>query len=484
MTQYTELGKKSGGRSIFKKLLCSILGIIFVIIVAAASLYIYLRIAKTTEDNVAAISSAETMPASERYSFDASSLKMEISIDKSDLWWLLEQFNYEDTIAELTDNLKLNGFTLQSYGLDITNKGVFISAEITYGNSLRIPLKILMNTTFKDGTLIISPARLYLGKIGLYLEKFPLNRLVAGSGIDPDFHLDEYTFKIPLSDWNLMTMLTDIYFKDSRMVMVYKLDESLFSISKSAYRRDLDRFASEYTNCIEVLREYSTKGALGERFASLVKEFGSNPDSFPDFIAESLALSNESDSKEYLNKNGPWLARFMPEITEKSVSDSHASLYKLCEERSSLFNKLLDTLLASYNSLEFGIDERGLTYNDKPFDLESFMGDEWKQYSSWLDTSSFRPVLVDSINVDDTKTPLLSKITNSMKYFDNVASLNRKIPLGFIVKMQDGTPVLKYLSVAIAGKEDKAVTIHQEVVLDNAEFESMIKNSLMPVWRH
>lgn len=478
MTQYAELEKKSIGRSILRKLFCSILVLILVIIVAAAAVYIYLKTARTTEDDIASITSTETMSASERYSFDASSLKMEMNIDKSDLWWLLEEYDYEDTLAEVSDNLKSYGFTLQSYGLDITGRGILISAEITYGNFLRFPLKILTNTTFSDGTLIIVPAGLYLGKIGLPLEKFPLNRLMAG------FDFDEYAVKIPLSDSDLMSTVTNIYLKNSHMVMVYKLDESLFISAVNSYKRDLSWFSGGCTNCIEVLSEYIGKGALGERFTSLVMGFASDPGSFPDFIAEVLAVSNKSVAEEYLKRNESLLVRFMPEITQKSVIDSHASLYKLCDERSVLFDKLLDTLAASYNSLEFGIDEKGLTYNNKPFDLESFMGDDWGQYSSWLNASSFRPVLIDSISDDDTKTAYLRKITNSIKYFDNVDSLNKKLPIGFIVKMQDGTPVICFFDVVLKGDGSKAVTVHLAIVLDNAEYESMMKNSLIPVWRN
>jgi hypothetical protein len=307
---------------------------------------------------------------------------------------------------------------------------------------------------------------------------------MAGSGIDPESSLDAYACKISLSDWNLMSMLKDIYFKDNRMVMVYELDESLFSSSLSAYKRELGWFSGECANCIETLGEYSRKGALGERFTGLIKSFEADPESFSDFIAETLAVSNESDSKEYLNKNKLMLARFMPEITENRVKDSHASLYKLCSERSSLFDKLLDTLLVSYNSLKFGIDDKGLTYNNEPFDLVKYMGKDWEKYSGWLDASTFRPVLVDTINADDTKTPLLRKITNSIKNIDNVESINKRVPLGFIVKMQDGTPVLKYNNVIISGRKDTAMTVNQTIVLDNPEYEAMMKNPLVPVWRN
>lgn len=483
MTQNTELVKKSGKSSIFKKLLYSILILLLVIIVIAASLFIYIKTAKTTRDDISLITSAETMSTSERYSFDASSLKMEMNIDKSDLWWLLKVSGYEDKIAELTDNLKTKGLTLKSYGLDITDKGILISAEITYGNFLRLPLKMLTNTAFKDGTLTISPVRLYLGKMALSPEKFPLNQLISGFGIDSEFDLKKYTYNISLPDYDLMSMLTDIYFKDSQMIMVHKLNESLFSSSINDYNEDLSRFAGECTNSIEVLREYSKQGAVGERFTNLVKEFASNPESFPDFITQTLAVAQEPKAKEYLKNNEQWLSRFMPEVTEKSVSDLHVSLYKLYEERSSLFDKLLDKLVTSYNSLQFGIDDKGLTYKIKPFDLKSFMGNEWEKYSSWLDESSFRPVLIDSVSAYHAKTPVLNKITNSIKYLDNVASLNKKYPIGFIAKMQGIAPVINYLDMVSPGSGDKVVIIKHKVALDDSEYEAMMKNPLVPVWK-
>ena len=482
MTQNAELMKKPREKSIFKKLLLIILVLFLIIITATAVLYIYSKTAKTTRDDVSAFISTETMPAAERFSFDASSLKMEISIDKSDLWWLFKEIDKEDIMGEIADDLKSNGFTLQSYGLDITDKGILISTELTYGDFLRLPLKLLMNTSVNNGTLTISPSRVYLGKIRLPLEKFPLNRLASGFGMGSDFSLDDYKFDIALSDWDLLPMFTNIYFKGNRMVMVFNLDESLFSHSVSAFGDNLDWYADECTDCLEVLREYSEKGALGERFTRLVENFSSKPESFSGFIAETLAVSSESASKKYLDKNEPWLSRFMSEITDKSISDLHASLYNLCAERSSLFISLLDTLQASYNSREFGIDEKGFTYKSKPFDLESYLGGDWDQYSGWLDASSFRPVLIGAKNAYDAKTPLLRKITDSRDYIDYVDTLDGKFPIGFIVKMKDGTPVLKYYSVFIVENEKIKIT-NRTVVLDNAEYESMRNNPLVPVWR-
>ncbi len=482
MTQNTELKKKSTVKSIFKKLLFIILVLVLIVIAASTALYIYSKNAKTTSDDVAAIISAEPMPASERYSFDASTLKMELSIDKSDLWWLLKEIENEDIIGEITSDLESNGLTLQSYGLDITPKGILISTEITYGDFLRLPLKLSTNTTCNNGTLTISPAGVYLGKIWLPLDKFPFNRLASVYGIDHDFDFDDYTYEIVLSDWDMLPMLTDIYFEDIRMVMVYNLDESLFPHSISAYGDNLDWFAEECTDCIEVLSEYCEEGALGERFTRLVENFSSNPGSFSGFIAETLAVSYESASKKYLDKNKPWLVRFMPEITEKNVSALHASLYKICAERFSLFDSLLDTLQASYNSREFGIDERGVTYNNKPFNLESYLGDDWDQYSGWLDASSFRPVLIGTKSAYDAKTPLLRKITDSREYMDYVDTLEGKFPMGFIVKMRDGTPVLKYYNVTIIKKE-KLQLSNRTVVLDNTKYESMMNDALVPVWR-
>ena len=481
MTQIAELGRKPKEKSILKKVLLIVLALILLIIAAAAALYIYSRTAATTRDDVAAIISADAMPAAERFSFDASSLKMEIGIDKPDLWWLINEIDQENIIEEITGNLEGTGFTLKSYGLDITGKGILISAELTYGDFLRLPLKLLANASVNDGTLTLSPSGVYLGKIRLPLEILPLDRLASGLGADQGFSLDNYKYDIALSGWDLLPMLTDIYFKDNRMVMVYTLDESLFSHSVSAFGDNLDWYAQECTDCIEVLREYSDEGALGERFKRLVEGFASNPESFSDFMTETLAVSSESAAKEYMDKNEPWLVRFLPEITAKGVNDLHASLYNVCAERSALFDGLLDTLQASYNSLDFGIDGKGVTYNNKPFDLESYLGNGWDKYSGWLDASSFRPVLIGSVNAYDAKTPLLRKITGSRDYIDKVDTLNKKVPMGFIVKMKDGTPVLKYYSVTI-GDNEKIKIVNRTVVLDNAGYESMKNNPLVPVW--
>jgi hypothetical protein len=474
--------KKTGKKSMLKKQLLVILVLILVIITATAALFIYSRTAKTTNDDIAAIISTKTMPAAERYSFDASSLKMEISIDKSDLWWLIKEADKEDIMGQIANDLESNGFTLQSYGLDITGEGVLISVELTYGDFLRLPLKLLTDTSLNNGTLTISPSSVYLGKIRLPLEKFPLNRLASGFGMNPGFSFDDYKYDIAMSDWDLMSMLTNIYFKDNHMIMVYNLDDSLFSHSVSAFGDNLSWYADECTDCIEVLREYRKEGAIGERFTRLVESFSSNPDNLSGFIAQTLAVSTKPVSKAYLDKNELWLVRFMPEINDKCVSDLNASLYNLCSERSSLFHSLLDTLQASYNSRKFGIDERGFTYNNKPFDLKSYLGDGWDQYSGWLDASSFRPVLIGTINAYDVKTPLLQKITDSRGYIDYVDTLDEKYPIGFIVKMKDGTPLLKYYSVSLV-EDGKTKIIDKTVVLDSAQYESMRNNPLVPVWR-
>ena len=482
MTQIAELGRKPKEKSILKKVLLVVLALILLVIAAAAALYIYSRTAATTRDDVAAIISADAMPAAERFSFDASSLKMEIGINKSDLWWLINEIDKENIMEEIADNLEGTGFTLKSYGLDITDKGILISAELTYGDFLRLPLKLLANTSVNNGTLTLSPVGVYLGKIRLPVEMLPLDRLASGMGENHGISLDDYKYDIPLSGWDLLPMLTDITFKDNRMVMVYTLDESLFSHSVSAFGDNLDWYAQECTDCIEVLREYSEKGALGERFTKLVEGFASNPESFSGFMTETLAVSSESAAKEYMDKNEPWLVRFLPEITAKGVSDLHASLYNVCAERALLFDGLLDTLQTSYNSVDFGIDERGVTYNDKPFDLKSYLGASWDKYSGWLDASSFRPVLIGSVNAYNAKTPLLRKITGSRDYIDKADTLNGKYPMGFIVRMKDGTPVLKYSSVTI-GANEKIKIVNRTVVLDSAGYESMKNNPLVPVWK-
>ena len=170
----------------------------------------------------------------------------------------------------------------------------------------------------------------------------------------------------------------------------------------------------------------------------------------------------------------------MPEVTDKRIDDLHDSLYNLCAERSALFDGLLDNLQSSYNSRKFGIDKRGLTYNNEPFDLKSYLGDDWAKYSDWLDDSSFRPVLIGVSNALKDNTPALREITDSDVYIDNVDTPDQKLPLGFIVKMKDGTPVLKYYKAFI---DRETIISNETVVLDDAQYESMMKNPLVPIWR-
>ena len=480
MMQNAELKKKTQAKFIFKKLLLILLVLILIIVTATVMLYIYSKTAKTTRDDIAAIVS-ETVPAAERYSFDASSLRMEMILNKQDIWYLLKEAGIEKILGDINDYLKDNGFTLQSYGMDITDKGIQISAELTRGDFLRLPLKFLTNTSVNRGTLTLSLSNVYLGSIRLPLEILPLNRLASGFGIDSGFSLAEYKYDVDLSNWDLLPMLNNIDFKDNRMIMVYTLDESLFAPAISFSGHFLDWYAGEYLDCIGALREYREGGATGERFKGLVENFSSNPESFSGFIAETLAVSSDSVSEEYMNKNRPWLAYFMPEITDKRIDDMHDSLYNLCAERSTRFGNLLDNLQASYNSRKFGIDKRGITYNNKLFDLKSYLGNDWAKYSGWLDNSAFRPVLLGVSNALNDKTPALWKITDSRDYIDNVDTLDIKLPLGFIVKMRDGTPVLKFNKVI---KLDRGtVTSNETIVLDNAQYESMIKNPLVPIWR-
>ena len=276
MTQNAELKKRSPKKSIFKKLLLILLVLILIIITATVTLYIYSKTAETTKDDVAAFVSSETVPAAERYSFNASSLKMEMSLNKHDLWCLLKEAGVEQILGDITDDLENSGFTLQSYGMDITDKGILISTELTYGDLLRLPLKLLTNTSVNDGTLTLSLSNVYLGSIRLPLEILPLDRLASGFGVDPGFSIADCKYDVDLSDWGLLSMLTNINYENTRMVMVYKLDELLFAPSVGFSGNWLNWYAEECTDCIEVLREYQEGGAVGERFKGLVENFSSN----------------------------------------------------------------------------------------------------------------------------------------------------------------------------------------------------------------
>lgn len=377
--------------------------------------------------------------------------------------------------------MESSSITLQSYGMDITDKGIFISAELIYGDHLRLPLKLLIETTFHDSTLTIAPSRIYLGKIRLPIEKYPFSRLAEKSGMDPNSILNSFKYDIVLSDWSLLPTITDIYFRDNRMVLVYKLDESLLFNSVNTFSNNIDWYAGEFNDCIEVLREYHDEGVLGERFTKLIEKFSSDPGSFSGFISESLAISSKSASKEYLDEKGPWFVRFMPEINQKKISDMHDALYNLCAERTTLFSSLMDKLQTSYNSNKLKIDERGFIYNDKPFNLENYLGANWDKYSAWLDASSFRPVLIGALNAYALKTPILKKITGSMDFVDKAADSNGKYPIGFIVKMKDGTPILKYYGTTVRNDESTEV-VNRTVILDKAKYESMKNNPLVPVW--
>lgn len=330
MTENAEVKLDPKGKPLFKKLLLIIPILFLIVITAATVLYIYTRMAKTTRDDVASIISTQAMTSAERFTFDAASLKMEMSLDKSDLWWLLKEIDKDDMIGRISGDMEDTGFNLKSYGLDINDNGVLISAEITYGNFLRLPLKLLASTSVNNDTLTISPSGVYLGKIKLPIKLLPLDSLASVFGMDSVFSLDDLKFEIPLSDLKLVSTLSDIYYKDKRIIMVHKLDDSLFSHSISAFGDNLDWYAEECTDCIEVLREYSDKGTTGERFYRLAEDFSNNPGSFSGFIAETLAVCSESAALEYVEENKLWLARTMPEITEKRVSDLHTTLYNLC----------------------------------------------------------------------------------------------------------------------------------------------------------
>lgn len=481
--QNVEVKKKNKAKSIFKKLMLTLLVLVLLIVTATVMLYVYTRNAKTTIDDISAIVSSKPMPAAERYSFDASSLKMEMRLNKQDIWYLLKEVGIEETLGDINNDLKNNGFTLKSYGMDITDKGILISAELNYGDFLRLPLKLLTNASVNNGTITLSLSQVYLGSIKLPLGILPLDRLASGFGMGSDFSLTEYKYDVNKSDLDLLKMLTSISFEDKRMVMAFKLDESLFGHAESFSGRFVDWFADECPDCIGVLREYSEGGSLGEKFKELVKGFSTNPEKFSDFIAETLAVCSESVSEEYMYRNKQWLAYFMPDITSKRIADLHDSLYNICSERYTLFDNLLDNLQASYNSRKLGIDKRGVTYNNKPFELSSYLGDNWAKYSGWLDASSFRPVLVGTSNASKERAPVLRKITDSRDYIDNLDSLDKKLPMGFIVRMKDGTPVLKYnMDIDLGGG---STTISNEtVVLDNAQYESMMKNPLVPVWKN
>ncbi len=91
--------------------------------------------------------------------------------------------------------------------------------------------------------------------------------------------------------------------------------------------------------------------------------------------------------------------------------------------------------------------------------------------------------MIDSVSAYHAKTPVLNKITNSIKYLDNVASLNKKYPIGFIAKMQGIAPVINYLDMVSPGSGDKVVIIKHKVALDDSEYEAMMKNPLVPVWK-
>lgn len=439
------------------------IGIIVLILLLLISGGILLIVTdRVSIDDPAALAAQAPMPAAQRFAFDAAKETVQISLDKSDLWWLLLP-EMEDSILEDV-NRKLENYDLSvtGYGFDITEDGVYIDLEAMY-RFIRLPVHILTSLDFDASGFSMTLSKVELGPFRL-----PVEMLLSSV----DVRLDV--------DWPVASDITNVDYRKETVLLTGTLTQELFSCVQEACKNDAIGWFS--TSHQEVFRA----ARMADGFRELIPGLEQDPGSIEALYRDMFTMALVYEYEDYMEQTRNLSHRFFPGIdfdAWETESNAVRSQWVFCDV---MMDKMVEQVSNDFNNRRFRLKDGAFYLRNSEFDaLHYFDSDtamKIEQLFHVIDQDKFLLVLVDSADGYAAKSPVLNGICAWNQELTQELNRNKAYPVACVFQGKNGAYCLRYESVEISENGSQGTKAFKTVILTEAEYDSLIQEGKIGVW--
>ena len=425
-------------------------------------LYYSVTTDSVTVDDPAALAAHTPMAASRRFSFDAANETAQIRMEKSDLWWLLLPEMEENLLEDINQELEHYNLSILGYGLDITEKGLWIDVEAMY-RSVRLPVHILTALNFDRSGVSLTLTKAKLGPVRL-----PAATLLKSVNVRID------------ADWPVVTDITDVSYQQDTVLLTGTLTRDMLSCVQDACKNDaIGWFSTSHQDIYRAAR-------APEGFKELLPGLQQNPGSIETLYHDLFTMASLFEYEDFMEATKELSHRFFPGIDYAVLETENNTVREEWTFYNDVADKLVTQVFKDYNNRRFRLKNGEFYLRNSEFDvLNYFTGDaakEIQQLFGVINPDRFQLIIVGSINGYTVKTPALNNICDSKQ--ELTRELNRKEAycIGCVFQGVNGTYFLRYESMRLSGRGNELSKWLKTVTLSEAEYDALVQHGKIGVW--
>lgn len=412
-----------------------------------------------TIDDPAALAAQAPMPASQRFVFDAGKETAQISLDKSDLWWLLLPEMEENVLTDVNQKLENYHLRVTGYGFDITEEGIRIDLEAMY-QSLRLPMHVLASLDFDASGFSMTLTKAKLGPFSL-----PAENLLSAVDVRMDV------------DWPVVTDITDVAYRQDTILLTGTLTQDLLSCVQETCRNDtIGWFTTSHQDVFRAAR-------AEDGFRGLLPGLEQDPGSIEALYHDLFTMAQVNEYEDFMQSSKNLSHRFFPGIDFTACeeeSDAVRAQWVFCQV---MMDKLVAQVSADFNNRRFRIKNGEFYLQYAVFDaLNYFTSDtavKIEQMFHVIDPDKFHLVLVDSADAYGAESPVLNRICAMNQPLSQELNRKEAYPIGCIFQGRNGEYCLRYESLE---KDSRGSRFFKTVTLSEEEYSSLVQEGKIGVW--
>lgn len=442
-----------------------ILLLIILLIIGGSFGYLYYTITTDTVtiDDPAALAAQTPMPASRRFVFDAAKETAQISLDKSDLWWLMLPEMGENFWKDVNRELEKYQLSVTGYGFNITEEGICVDVEAMY-QSLRLPVHILTSLDFDASGFSMTMTEAKLGPFRL-----PAESLLRSAD---DLRMDV--------DWPVITHITDVAYRQDTVLLTGTLTQDMLSCVQKVCQNDaIGWFSTSHQAVFRAARD-------ADGYRDFLPGLAQDPGSIEALYHDLFTLSSVQEYEDFMNTTKNLSHRFFPGIDFDGLekeNDSIRAQWVFCDV---MIDKLVTQVSIDFNNRRFSLKNGAFHLGKSVFDPLNYFTDDttlkMQQLFNVIDQNKFHLVLVGSINGYSKESPVLNKICAKKQALTQELNRNEAYPVGCVFQGLNGEYFLRYESMNILGTGNQISKSLKTVTLSEAEYTSLVQEGQIGVW--
>lgn len=438
--------------------------LVILLILGGSVGYLYYTITTDalTIDDPAALAAQAPMPASERFVFDAANETAQISLEKSDLWWLLLPEMEENFLETVNRELEAYQLRVSGYGFDITENGIRIDVEAMY-KSLRLPVHIQTSLDVDGSGFSLTLTEAKLG---------PIRLPAAGLLRTADFRLDV--------NWPVVTDITDVSYRQGTVLLTGTLTQDMLSCAQKGCQNDaIGWFCTSRQDTFRVAQ-------AAEGYRELLPGLEQDPGSVETLYHELFTLALVTEYEEYMEAAGNLPHRFFPGIDYDGLEAESDSIRDQWVFANVMADKLVAEVSIDFNNRRFSLKNGEFYHGKSVFDpLNYFGGDtalKMEQLFNIVDRDKFHLILVGSIDGYAVDSPVLNKVCAKKQQLTQDLDRKEAYPVGCVFQGVNGEYFLRYESMEHLNNGSKISKFLKTVTLTEAEYNSLVQEGKIGVW--